>query len=352
MKLLGENQFNVSLKKIPHVFLITFLIILFSPLAIVEKVLTWRKIRRVKIKKPPVFILGHWRQGTTLLHDLFNCNPDFAFMTLFESVFPNHFLYSSGLLSKVMGSVLPETRPQDDWKINPNVPSEHDFAVANLSSMSPYVGGYFPENQDFYNKYVTLEDITDKQIKKIKQSFDFIIKKLTIKKKNKRLILKSPVDTARVKFLLELYPNAKFVHIMRNPFEVFYSTRRMHEKLVTILQLQDSYPDLDEFVFTIFEGMYKIFYEEVGLIPEGNFIEIRYENFVANPLDTMTQIYDKLSLPGYEKAKPLIEEYLEGVKDYTPSTYTFQEEDVNRIYSRWHEIIEIMGYEKPITKKI
>jgi len=351
MKLLGENKFNVSLKKIPHVFFITFIIILFSPLAIMEKIFSWRKIRKVKLKEPPIFILGHWRQGTTLLHDLFNCNPDWAFMTLFESIFPNHFLYSSGILSKVVGSVLPETRPQDDWKINPNVPSEHDFAIANLSSMSPYVGGYFPENQEFYNKYATLEDMTDKQINKIRKSFEWVVKKLTLKKKFKRLVLKSPVDTARVKFLLESYPDAKYVHIKRNPFEVFYSTKRMHEKLITIMQLQDGYPDLDEFVLTIFEGMYKIFYEEVKLIPEGNYIEIRYEDFVANPLDTMTQIYETLSLPGYDKAKPIIEKYLENIRDYKPSSYNFPEEDVNRIYSRWHTIIEIMGYEKPkITK--
>ena len=117
-KILGENKFNVSLKKLPQVFLITFLIILFSPWAIIEKILSWRKIKKVELKEQPIFILGHWRQGTTLLHDLFNCNPDWAFMTLFESIFPNHFLYSSGILSKIVGSVLPETRPQDDWKIN------------------------------------------------------------------------------------------------------------------------------------------------------------------------------------------------------------------------------------------
>jgi len=320
-------------------------------LAILEKVFSWRKIEKVELREEPIFILGHWRQGTTLLHDLFNCNPDWSFMTLFESIFPNHFLYSTGILSKIVGAVLPETRPQDDWKINPNVPSEHDFAIANLSSMSPYVGAYFPENQEFYNKYVTLENMSEKEIQKIRNSFEWTVKKLTLKKKFKRLVLKSPVDTARVKFLLESYPNAKYVHIKRNPFEVFYSTLRMHRKLVSIMMLQDGYPDLEEFVLKIYEGMYKKFYEEVKLIPKENYIEIAYEDFVRNPKDTMQKIYEELSLPGYERAQPLIEEYLKNIRDYKPSSYNFPEADVKRIYSRWHTIIEIMGYEKPKLKR-
>ena len=347
MKLLGENKFDVSLKKIPNIFIITFLIILLSPLAIIEKILVWRKIRSVKIENPPIFILGHWRQGTTFLHDLFNCNPDFAVMTIFESVFPNHFLYSSNIIKKIFGLFLPETRPQDDYKINPDTPNEHDFAIANLSSMSPYSGAYFPKNQFHYIRYATLEGLTEKQKNRVKKSFDYVIRKLTVKNKNKRLVLKSPVDTARVKFLLDLYPDAKFVHIARNPYEVYFSTLRMYQKLVPLFQLQEGYPDLEEFVFLIFEGMYKIFFEEVKLIPKGNYINIKYENFVTQPLETMTEIYQELSLSGFDKTKPFIEKYLEDLKDYKPSSYTFPEKDIKRIYSRWHTIIEIMGYETP-----
>ena len=102
-----------------------------------------------------------------------------------------------------------------------------------------------------------------------------------------------------------------------------------------------------EFVFLIFEGMYKIFFEEVKLIPKGNYINIKYENFVTQPLETMTEIYQELSLSGFDKTKPFIEKYLEDLKDYKPSSYTFPEKDIKRIYSRWHTIIEIMGYETP-----
>ena len=348
MKILGENKFSVSLKKLPKAFIITFIIVLFSPFAIFEKILSWKKLRNVKLKYQPIFIVGHWRQGTTFLHELFNCDPNFEVMTLYESVFPNHFLYFESLMKRIFGWFLPETRPQDDVKIGVDAPHEHDFAIANLSSMSPYVGVYFPDNQDLYNKYATLEGMTDKQIRRIKTSFDRVIKKLTLLKKYKRLVLKSPVDTARVKFLLELYPEAKFVHIIRNPYEVFYSTRRMHEKLVPVFQLQEGYPDLDEFIFHIFEGMYNKFYEDIEEIPDGNFIEIRYENFVTDPKGTMAEIYKKLSLPDFEKAEPFMDDYLDITKDFTPTCYNIPEKEINVIDSRWHKIIEKMNYKKPI----
>ena len=33
----------------------------------------------------------------------------------------------------------------------------------------------------------------------------------------KRIVLKSPAHTARVRVLLELFPKARFVHIIRDP---------------------------------------------------------------------------------------------------------------------------------------
>ncbi len=311
----------------------------------IEKIFSWNRVSKVKLKHPPIFILGHWRQGTTFLHELFNSNPEFEVMTLVESVFPNHFLYSSSIVKWFFSLFLPETRPQDNLKIYADLPSEHDFAIANISSTSPYSGAYFPDNQDFYIKYVTMEDMSDKKIRQVKRSYKRVINKLTLRKKYKQLVLKSPVDTARVELLLELFPDAKFVHIARNPYEVFYSTKRMYEKLVPIFQLQNTYPDLDEFILYIYEGMYQRFFNDISKIPEGNFVEIRYEQFIKSPSETMSKVYDTLSLSGFETAQPFIQSYLEKHKDYTPSVYTFPPEELKLIYSRWHEIFKMMNYE-------
>ena len=47
---------------------------------------------------PPVFILGHWRQGTTHLHNLLSLDPQFAYPTLFQTLYPRSFLTTEALI--------------------------------------------------------------------------------------------------------------------------------------------------------------------------------------------------------------------------------------------------------------
>ena len=112
------------------------------------------------------------------------------------------------------------------------------------------------------------------------------------------LILKSPVDTARVDLLLDLFPNAKFVHIYRNPYEVFFSVRRMYEIVGKVLRLQKKRSNLSNFVFDSYRDLYVKYYTDKKLIPKNNLVEIKYEVFIADPLSTIKLIYDKLKAAG------------------------------------------------------
>ncbi|GAH11813.1 unnamed protein product [marine sediment metagenome] len=70
MRLLIENKFNLSLNKLPQIFFVTLVVVFFTPLSIIEKLLFDRKVKKIKLKQDPLFILGHWRQGTTFLHEI------------------------------------------------------------------------------------------------------------------------------------------------------------------------------------------------------------------------------------------------------------------------------------------
>ena len=352
IKLLFENKFKISWKYISRAIVITFLTFIFSPLILIEKILFERKISKHKTKKQPIFILGHWRTGTTFLHELLVSDPQHEFITLTESIFPYYFLGFSRFFNWLLSLFLPEKRPQDNMKIKAESPSEHDFAIANLCTMSPYTGAYFPTNQDYYNRYVTFKNVSKKEKRKLKRSILYLIKKLEIKKQDKRLVMKSPIDTARIDLLTELFPEAKFIHIIRDPYKVFFSTKRMHKKLISLLQLQEREEDLDEFVLSNFEQMYNKFYQDLYLIPKENYVEIKYEEFVKNPIEILEKIYQDLSLPGFKNAKTMFDEYLEKVKNYKPSSYQISETDKNKIYSRWKKFINKWGYEKPKEQSV
>ncbi|EKU22073.1 hypothetical protein NGA_0201600, partial [Nannochloropsis gaditana CCMP526] len=95
-------------------------------------------------------------------------------------------------------------RPMDSMKVvGLSSPFEDEFAIANLSGLSPYMGAIFPRQYHYYERgAIGLE-----------KTITFFFKKVLYRQQDKRLILKSPSHTARVRVLRELFPGAKFIHI-------------------------------------------------------------------------------------------------------------------------------------------
>lgn len=53
----------------------------------------WRsRIHSVEIRAYPIFIVGHWRSGTTFLHELMALDERHTYPTTYECFSPNHFL--------------------------------------------------------------------------------------------------------------------------------------------------------------------------------------------------------------------------------------------------------------------
>jgi hypothetical protein len=103
--------------------------------------------------------------------------------------------------------------------------------------------------------------------------------------KEKHFYLKAPANTARVKQILELYPDAKFIHIHRNPCEVYSSTLHLLKKILPLLSFQKvKMNSLEESTFECYEALYKKYFNEKILIPKGNLVEIDYAVFIKNPL--------------------------------------------------------------------
>ena len=103
-----------------------------------------------------------------------------------------------------------------------------------------------------------------------------LLKKLTYKYR-RPLILKSPPHTCRIRLLLKVFPNAKFVHIHRNPIDVFRSTRHMTEVMLRWHELQ-RFPryEIDDWIIRRYRRMCDAFFEERSLIPQGCFHEAGY----------------------------------------------------------------------------
>ena len=346
LKLLYDNKFNVKLRFLPKIFGITVINIVLSPFIIYERLRYRKKIQNTEIIKEPVFIVGHWRSGTTHLHRMLAFDEQFGYITLTETNLPHLFLTSSKLIHTIMKPLTPKNRPTDKVDMFPEMPHEHEFALMSLSMHSPIMMFAFPNNINYYRKYVSLENVSQKHIEEWKRCFMYLIKKLTLKEKGKQLILKNPIDTCRINLILELFPNAKFIHTYRNPYDLFFSTLKLHKHNAGMYAMQKQDYDVRQLIFETHVEMYEKYYEDIKLIPKGNLVEVQFEQLNNNPYSELERIYTSLGLEGYALLKDRVKPYLESVAGYKPSQYEMSIADKQIIYSVWQKTIDKWGYEK------
>jgi hypothetical protein len=292
---------------------------------------------------PPVFVLGHWRNGTTHLHYLLSRDVRFAYPSNYQVIFPHVFLSTEAWNAPGADFFTPQRRPQDNVRLRMGLPQEDEFALMTLTLCSPYLGFMFPRRRDHYERYLTLRDVPPEEVERWKAGLLHLLRKLTWKY-GRPLLLKSPTHTCRIRLLLELFPDARFVHIRRDPYTVFLSTRYMHLNALVGLQRLD-HRGLDEYVLRRYRLMYDVFFEERGLVPPGRFHELRFEDLEKDPLGQLRALYEQLGLPDFEAVRPALEEYARAESGYRKNEYPEMPAGLRRrIAEEWRRNFEEWGY--------
>ena len=151
------------------------------------------EIRNVRIEQAPLFVIGHWRSGTTHLHNLLNLDPRFTCPTAYQALFPRHFVFSQ-IGGVVFDLIAPKKRPMDNMVFSSNVPHEDEFALAVDCAVSPYTILWFPVTKDRPYSELDHRHIPSHALEEWKQSFVLFLKKLTLSEQgglcsNRRLTL-------------------------------------------------------------------------------------------------------------------------------------------------------------------
>ena len=189
-----------------------------------------RKIDRTEIEDDPIFVIGHWRSGTTLLHELLVLDPRHTFPDTYACFAPNHFLVSGWLMKPCLQMLLPSRRPMDNMAAGWDHPQEDEFALCNMGVRSPYLTIAFPNHPPQDQEYLDLRGVPAAAVDRWKRALLWFLKCLTLRNP-KRIVLKSPPHTCRIRTLLEMFPKAKFVHIVRDPYVIFPSTVNLWKRL-------------------------------------------------------------------------------------------------------------------------
>jgi omega-hydroxy-beta-dihydromenaquinone-9 sulfotransferase len=321
-RLLRENRFAVDAAYWHRAAFVTLVSLLNSYYRHEEERLYRDAIEGVEIARPPLFILGHWRSGTTLLHYLLAQDTNqFAFANTYQVVNPYTFLSTEEVNSRRFAGLVPKTRPMDAMRLGFDTPQEDEFAPLLMTLYSLYLGITFPRHEEQYGRYLTFEGVPQSEVKQWQEAFLWFSKKLTLKY-GRRLLFKSPPHTARIRLLLEMFPEARFVHIHRDPYRVFQSQRHYFDTATWYTYLQrPNTEQIDDGILRRYTALYDAFFADKSLIPTGHFCEVRFEDLETDPVNQVAQIYSALCLPGFDACRPKLQSYLASLAGYRKNDY-------------------------------
>jgi hypothetical protein len=148
-----------------------------------------------------------------------------------------------------------------------------------------------------------------------------------------------------------MFPDARFVHIVRDPYAVFPSTVNLWKALEFNHGLQEpTYEGLEDRVFATFNRVYAKIEEGKQLIAPERFFEMRYEDLTRNPIGQMRALYDRLQLGGFDELLPPLQKHLEQLSDYQTNRYQMSPELRAKIDEHWGHVIRQYGYDSPSVK--
>ena len=292
----------------------------------------------------PIFIIGHWRTGTTFLHKLMSFDPNLYTPTLFDVAIPDSCLTSYQYFKPLMKLMVTKHRPMDNVIMGINEPQEDEYALFRLSGYSPLEKLIFPETKEYFLLNCT-SFLPDKlYIENWRNNFLLFYKKLHYKS-GKTIVSKNPFNSMRIKELMTLFPDARFIHITRHPFDVVPSTIHMFEivQKQNILNSNFKRPTVNE-ITMVLKRILKTIFNDIQTIPNEKFYQIKFEDLERDPLTSLKKVYQSLNLSFSELLAQKIKSFLSENQDYKKNTYTLSLEEKEIISQSLKEQMDYLGY--------
>lgn len=307
-----------------------------------------RALAAYEIDPPPLFVLGHWRSGTTHLHNCLGRMPTFTYPTVYQVVFPGAFLTTRGVVPRLTAGLLPETRGYDNVKQGWDEAAEDEIALAKMTGLSPYLGFMFPEHAARYERYVDFLEADPDERERWKEGLRYFLKKVMYASEGRQVVLKSCTHTARIRLLREMFPTARFLYIHRHPYRVFSSTLHMrsHTDWENFFQVpwENWEAERERQTLLLGQRLTERYLEDRALIPEGQLAELRYDDFVGREIDVLRDVFARLGLDGWERGEPALARYLAGLEGYKTNSLRITDRQKALVHEAWKPAFEAFGY--------
>lgn len=311
---------------------------------------TWRyrsRLNKIQIKAP-IFILGFPRSGTTHLMYVLARDPSFQYCQTWMAMGPGIMLTFGTIMRKIAAWALPSRRPMDGMPMAADLPVEEEFALGNMTMASMAHGMYLPSMiAQWVTQTVFLTDSTLK--KQWKKAHQLLLRKLTLLQPDKTLLNKSPFDTARIEAILECYPDARFIHISRDPRRVYASNRNMYRDVLPHIALQRwDNKIIDQFIRQSYPAIYQRYFHAKSRLAPSQLIEIHHEDFIRRPIAVLQRIYTWLNVPDIHTRMALYQD-LQWPSTYKTNPYSLSPTEERNIEAEWDIGFRLFRYPKEKT---
>jgi hypothetical protein len=254
------------------------------------------QLRDLPPLQAPVFILGPWRSGTTVMHELLTAATGLPTPLTWQCMNACAFM----LMGKPPGAVT-IARPMDGLEIGALSPQEDEFALLTLGVDSAYRAFLMPErlqellptlSQDYWLSTAhTWMPRWESFLQGVLHSGD---------RPGARLILKSPNHSFRVQAMLRRFPDARLVWMSRDADAVFHSNRKMWKSMFAQHALAKSMDssELDAFLGAALQASAETLHQLLDArLPAGQFVVCRQDELLADPQATIGRVLKQLALP-------------------------------------------------------
>ncbi|HUO02247.1 MAG TPA: sulfotransferase [Rhizomicrobium sp.] len=251
-----------------------------------------------------IFVLGFWRSGTTLMHELLAADERFCFPSNYAVFHPDHFVFTEkAALARGDGEV---RRPQDGMTTGWGTPQEDEFALLALGARSPYEGLIAAADFGRAMMLADPDDLPTPDRKRWERVFLRFFRAVRFAHGGKAMVLKSPTHSYRVRTLRKLLPRARFILMVRDPSEVFESMMKTYRAFTLRYGLVPGMPNRELRELVLQERLRceeKLLAGLAGL-GKDRLAVVKFEELTADPVAVTENIYRQFALGDFETVRP------------------------------------------------
>jgi hypothetical protein len=321
--------------------------------------------RKVAIRDP-IFIVGHARSGTSLLHRLMCADrARFSWFMMYEMFLPalvqrRLVRWAGALDRRLLGSRI--ARRIEAWEdrtfaagrqmhpMSLTGPEEDEFLLA-LSFCSGTVSVVFPYLREL-RPYSWFDQLLPEWRRRRCMEFyrECVRRQLYLNGPEKVHLSKNPVFSDKVESLIETFPGARFIVLVRHPYETIPSILKMMERNWKAsdcdrARIRDSLRVLGENSLSAYRHPFDVLDRRRDTV----WTTVRYEDLVEHPRETVERVYRDLGLLlSPEMAHALAEEEGRARAYRAEHVYTLEEYGLGRddIHRALAPLFERFGWDR------